>query len=373
MDDNLRAKTLVLFLTAGMSLDAWHKGGMLTREIAIYNELAGHLNKIYFLTYGDEKELQYRKLLADNIEILSNKNTMNTPAYSFLAPFIHRRALKSADFFKTNQMLGSWTAVIAKLLFRKKLLVRQGYQLSTFWREKSLIRWFVSSAIEFLSYKLAYRIIVTSQRDKEFIVKRYRVKHKKINVFPNYVDTESFKPLEIEKDHRRVTFVGRLDEQKNLISLINAVKDLNIKLVLIGEGPLDDSLKGMVEENGIENVIFTGLVPNDRLPEELNRSEIFILPSLYEGNPKTLLEAMACGLPVIGTEVVGIKEVIKHKQNGYLCETSTESIREAIMYLMDEEKLKGTLGANARNTIIEDCSLKKLVKRELKMYGELLR
>ena len=372
MDETLKDKTLVLFFTAGMSLDAWHKGGMLTREIAIYNELAGHLNKIYFLTYGDEKELRYRKLLADNIEILFNKNTMNTPAYSLLAPFIHWRALKNADFFKTNQMLGSWTAVIAKLLFRKKLLVRQGYQLSTFWREKSLIRWFVSSTIEFFSYKLACNIIVTSQRDKDFIVKKYRAKQKKINVFPNYVDIESFKPLGIEKDHRRVTFVGRLDEQKNLISLINAVKDVNIKLVLIGEGPLEDSLKGMVEENGIENVVFVGLVPNDRLPEELNRSEIFILPSLYEGNPKTLLEAMACGLPVIGTEVVGIKEVIKHKQNGYLCETSTESIRGAIMYLVNEEKLKETLGANARDTIIKDCSLKKLVKRELKMYDELL-
>ena len=109
MDEKLKDKTLVLFLTAGMSLDAWHRGGMLTREIAIYNELARHLNKIYFLSYGDEKELQYRELLADNIEILFDKHGIGTLLYSFLAPFIHRRALKGADFFKTNQMVGNLT------------------------------------------------------------------------------------------------------------------------------------------------------------------------------------------------------------------------------------------------------------------------
>ncbi|HHE40732.1 MAG TPA: hypothetical protein ENL10_04445, partial [Candidatus Cloacimonetes bacterium] len=89
MDDNLKAKTLVLVLTAGMSLDAWHKGGMLTREIAIYNELARNLDKIYFLSYGDETELRYKELLADNIEILFDKHGIGTLLYSFLAPFIH--------------------------------------------------------------------------------------------------------------------------------------------------------------------------------------------------------------------------------------------------------------------------------------------
>lgn len=369
----LRDKKLVLFFTLGMSLKKWSEGGMLSREIKLYNELAKHFNKIYFLTYGSEEENDYKNFLAPNINILYNKIRINPFIYSFLAPFSYIDEIKKADLFKTNQMLGSWTAVIAKLLFRKKLIVRQGYQLSTFSKEKSLIRSFVSHVIEFFSYKLADKIIVTSQCDNDFIVEKYNVNPEKIAVFSNYVDTEAFKPLKIEKEYRRITFVGRLDEQKNLFSLIDAVKGLNVKLVLIGKGPLENALKKMVEEKEIENVAFAGVVPNEMLPVELNKSEIFILPSLYEGNPKTLLEAMACGLPVIGTNVRGIKEIIKHKQNGYLCETSTEAIREAIMYLINEENLRENLAVNARNTIIENYSLEKLVDKELKLYDRLLR
>ena len=369
----LSDKKLVLFFTAGMSLKKWSDGGMLSREVKIYNELAKHFDKIYFLTYGGEEEKEYKNFLAPNIEILYNKRRINLFIYSFLAPLIHRKAMKKVDILKTNQMLGSWTAVIAKVLFGKKLVVRQGYQLSAFSKERGFIRRFLSTIIEFFSYRAADKIIVTSQRDKDFIVEKYTVNREKIVVIPNYVDTETFRPLGCEKESERIIFVGRLVEQKNLFSLIDAVKGSDIKLVLIGKGPLEGALKKKVKEEGIENVAFAGVVPNERLPEELNKSEIFMLPSLYEGNPKTLLEAMACGLPVIGTNVVGIKEVVKHKKNGYLCENSTDSIEEAIREVMTNENLRHKLAVNARDTIIKNYSLEKIVDRELKLYDGLLR
>lgn len=362
---------VVLFFTAGMSLKKWSEGGMLSREVKIYIELAKRFDKIYFLSYGGEEEKEYRDFLAPNIEILYNKRGINLFIYSFLAPFIHRRAMKNADIYKTNQMLGSWTAVIAKVLFRKKLVVRQGYQLSAFSKESSIIRRIVSPLIEFFAYKIADKIIVTSQEDKDFIIERYKINENKIIVIPNYVDTDIFKPLEVKKE-KQVVFVGRLDEQKNLFSLINAVKSLDIKLVLIGNGPLEDVLRNRVKEEEIENVTFAGVVPNERLPEELNKSEIFVLPSLYEGNPKTLLEAMACGLPVIGTNVIGIKEVITHGENGYLCGTSVESIREAITTVMARDELRNTIGYNARKTILERYALDILAKTELEIMEEMV-
>lgn len=345
---------------------------MLSREVRIYNELAKYFNKIHFLPYGGEEESEYKKFLAPNIEILYNRKRINPFIYSFRAPFIHRKTMQNADIYKTNQMLGSWTAVIAKVLFRKKLVVRQGYQLSTFWKEKSFIRRFVSPVIEFFSYKIADKIIVTSQKDKDFIIGKYKINENNIKVIPNYVDTDMFKPLEVKKE-KRLIFVGRLDEQKNLFSLIDAIKDFDMRLLLIGTGPLEDVLKKKVKEEGIENVVFRGVVPNERLPVELNKSEIFILPSFYEGNPKTLLEAMACGLPVIGTNVVGIKKVIRHKENGYLCGIETEAVREAIREVMTNNELRGRMGGNARKTIIEDYSLNILVEKELELVEELLR
>lgn len=368
----LSDKKLVLFFTAGMSLKKWSEGGMLSREVRIYNELAKHFDKIYFLTYGGEEENEYKNELVPNIEVLQNKRRINLFIYSFIAPLIHRKAMKKADIYKTNQMLGSWTAITAKLLFRKKLVVRQGYQLSTFSKEKSFIRRVASPIIEFFSYKIADKIIVTSQKDKDFIIERYRISEEKIIVIPNFVETDTFKPLEVKKE-KRLIFVGRLDKQKNLFSLIDAVKDLDVKLVLIGKGPLEEALNDKVKEERIENVVFAGVIPNERLPEELNKSEIFILPSFYEGNPKTLLEAMACELPVIGTDVVGIREIIKHKENGYLCGTLAESIKEAITDMMKNEELRRKMGENARKTIIENYSLKTLVEKELELAEEILR
>lgn len=367
-----RDKSLVLFFTIGMSLKKWSEEGMLSREVRIYNELAKHFDKIYFLTYGGEEENGYRNFLAPNIELLQNKRRIKLFIYSFLAPLIHREKLKKVDILKTNQMLGSWTAVIAKLLFREKLVVRQGYQLSTFSKERSFIRRILSPIIEFFSYKMADKIIVTSQKDKDFIIERDKISKNKIMVIPNYVDTDAFRPLEVKKEERRVTFVGRLDEQKNLFSLIDAVKGLDSKLVLIGKGPLEDALKEKVKEEGIKNVVFTGVITNERLPEDLNKSEIFVLPSLYEGNPKTLLEAMACGLPVIGTDVDGIREVLRHKETGFLCESSADAIRDAITRLLEDEGLRERIGENARKEIEEKYSLKVLMGREMRVYEELV-
>ena len=370
----MKDKTLVLFLTAGMSLDAWHKGGMLTREIAIYNELARNLDKIYFLSYGDENELQYRKLLADNIEILFDKHGIGTLLYSFLAPFIHRRALKSADFFKTNQMVGSWTAVIAKMLFKKRLILRQGFPWLLTLQEKkeSKVKIIIASLIEPIAYKVADKIVVTSQHTREYVIEKYGLNPERVVVIPNYVDTDAFKPSKTTgKEKNRIIFVGRLDREKNLVNLIDAVKTLDVELVLIGEGPYEEILKTKVESERIGNVSFLGVIPNERLPLELNRSEIFVLVSIYEGNPKTLLEAMACGLPVIGTDVRGIKEVINHKKNGYLCDTSAESVKEAIMNVLESDELRGRMGRYARETIVEHYSVKSLATKELSLLTAL--
>jgi glycosyltransferase involved in cell wall biosynthesis len=88
--------------------------------------------------------------------------------------------------------------------------------------------------------------------------------------------------------------------------------------------------------------------------------------------PKTLLEAMACGLAVIGTNIDGTREVIKHGENGILCETDPKSIREAIVRVIEDEGLKQTLGINARKTIEQRFSLEKLTDKELGLYVKLL-
>ena len=81
---------------------------------------------------------------------------------------------------------------------------------------------------------------------------------------------------------------------------------------------------------------------------------------------------MACGLPVIGTDVTGTREVIQHKGNGYLCPTSPEGLLHAITEVLSDESLRKRIGKNARDYVVENFSLAKIVEREIALIEELV-
>jgi len=370
--EKLKDRTLALFFTAGISLKTWHDIGMIDREVAIYNELSKHFKHIYFFTYGDKEDLKFKSYLADNITIIPKKYISNSLLYSFMMPFIHHKILKDVDILKTNQMWGSWSAVLAKLIYRKKLIVRTGYMLSIHYAKrnpKSRINWLMK-IIEMIAYKLADAIITTSQTNFEYVERNYSPSGTHV-LIPNYIETEVFKPMDIAKKKGTICFIGRLTKQKNLFTLLEALKGLPYTLTIIGSGEQEEQLKKFAAENKVE-ANFLGNVPNHELPKILNQHELFILPSLWEGMPKTLLEAMACGMPVIGTRIDGTKEVIEHGRNGILCSTNTDSIREAIVTLMEDRELRQRLGENARKRIVEDYSLANLADKELRLMEELV-
>lgn len=381
--NSLRDKTLALFFTFNVSLKTWHDVGMINREVALYNKLSHYFKHIYFFTYGGKEDLKLKNYLSENITIVPIPfvNMPNSSkvflllmlVYSFLLPIIHYKIFKNVDILKTNQMNGSWAAVMAKILFRKKLVVRTGYTWSLFAERNILNSWKkkVVKVIERFSYSFADGAIVSSNRDLEYLTSNYWLNGYQI-VIPNYVDTEVFKPLNVQKKKGSICFVGRLEEQKNLFSLLKAMVGLPYVLTVVGSGPLRENLEKYAKEKEI-NAEFLGNLPSPKVPELLNQHEIFVLPSLYEGMPKALLEAMACGLPVVGTDVEGIREVIAHEKNGVLCKTDSYSIRETIVRLMDDEKLKKNIGIEARTMARRQFSLSSSVEKELCLYKKLSR
>lgn len=368
----LKDRTLALFFTAGVSLKTWHDLGMIDREVAIYNKLSKYFAQIYFFTYGDKEDLRFKDYLASNITVVPKKYIQNSLLYSFMLPFIHYKVLRKAHLLKTNQMWGSWGAVLTKLIYRKKLLVRTGYMLSiNFMRRnpKSRIKW-IMRAVERIAYKRASGIITSSKTNFDYVEKNYHP-HCPHVLIPNYVETDVFRPLNLEKRKRSICFVGRLVQQKNLLALLEALRDLPCTLSIIGSGKQREELEEVARNNG-EKVSFLGNIPNHELPRVLNQHELFVLPSLWEGMPKVLLEAMACGLPVVGTKIDGTKEVIEHGKNGILCDTDSSSIRDAIITLVHDEALKCKLGENARITIVDSYSLDRLVEKELQLMKKVL-
>ena len=364
---------LVVFFTRGMSLGGWQRAGILDRELALYRGLLPHLDHLAFVTYGGASEFAFAPGVP-GVEILPNRWGLPSNLYSVLSPFIHRRALRTATIFKTNQINGAWSGVIAKRLFGKKLLVRCGYVWSDFVARQHPNNWRHAAALrlERRAFRSADVVIVATEADRNTIVTRYGLAANRVHVNPNYVDTNVFRPMpEIAREPGRVTFIGRFVEQKNVMALIEAAEGLpDVSLCLIGDGPLRSELEASAERRRVR-VKFLGRLPQAELPVLLNRSTVFVLPSHYEGNPKALLEAMACGVPVIGARVPGIQEILVHGDNGYLCGTSPAEIRAALRDVLGDAALRLRISAGAMAYAREWCPVEPAVKRELALLQSL--
>ncbi|MBI2554622.1 MAG: glycosyltransferase family 4 protein [Candidatus Rokubacteria bacterium] len=364
---------LVLFFTYGVSLRTWADGGLLDREVELYRLLRPHVGRLAFVTYGGPEDLGYADHL-DGIEVLPNR--WGLPAFwmSLLAPLLYGREIRQAAILKTNQFHGAWTAVVAKWLFRKKLIVRGGFVWSLN-RERELPgAWTnrVARRLEGLALRAADRAVVTSEWAKEYLVSRYRLAPERVSVIPNHVNTRLFAPDGGEREKGLVCFVGRLSPEKNLPALIAALRGIpGARLRRIGAGAERARLRERAREADVV-VEFTGSVPNPQLPALLNRAELFVLPSLYEANPKSLLEAMACGLPVLGSDVDGIREIIRHGETGSLCRPDAASFRAGIEALLADAPLRQRLGENARRHVLERNSIEAILKLELDVLTEAL-
>jgi glycosyltransferase involved in cell wall biosynthesis len=227
-------------------------------------------------------------------------------------------------------------------------------------------------AIEAEVFSSADAVIVTTEAMRQDVVCRLPDVEPRVHVVPNYVDTDAFRPPTRRSGGRyRLCYVGRLDQsQKNLRALVAAVRDLDVECELIGRGALRDELaRAAAAQPGLR---LCGNVPSECLPALLQSADAFVLPSFYEGHPKALLEAMACGLPVITTNVPGIREIIRHGHTGWLCEPNAESLRAGIQTVRNDPALAERMGANARQYVVEHCSLSHVLELELAVYREAL-
>jgi len=384
---------VLLVFTYGKTLEGWHNKGIIFREIALYKKLVEKKVKCSFLTFGDEQDFKYSDILGEikvvpTYEFIKSRFFILKIIKSLFLPFKLKSLFKDADIIKTVQVYGSWILCIAKIFYNRKIVIRAGYQYLNAFKVRSskkgiknlvryIVGYFFIFIFEFIAYKLADGIILTSDYDIPYIVKQYKLKKKfnnnKIRLFYNFIDIELFRPISVEKKDKYVLFIGNLHRGKNVVNLVNAFKDLEgFNLDIIGNGPDEEMLKKIVKENNI-NVNFLGLFPNNELPEILNHYQIFLLPSIAEGNPKVLLEAMSCGIACVGSNIRGINNIINHKQNGVLCETDSQSIRNTILELYNNEALRFKIGKNARKFILENCSLNLITEKEYSFYQELLK
>lgn len=199
-----------------------------------------------------------------------------------------------------------------------------------------------------------------------------------IQMIPNSVDTHHFCPvtsqerdalrrrLGIPPRHKIVIYTGRLVSYKGLPLLLRVWRDIedkynHVRLLLVGSGGLDihdceAELKAYVSANGLQDsVCFVGSV--DRVHEYLQASDIFVFPTENEAFGISLIEAMACGLPVISTPVGGVKDILQHGHNGLVVEVGeSQQLSEALDALITDTALSARLAQAARQTAEERYS-----------------
>ncbi len=263
---------------------------------------------------------------------------------------------------------------------------------------------FVISALGTLERKVAYEGSYTSRQifeamncaDKVLSVSEDLKNHivnlgiseDKVSVVPNGVDIEKFKPagkeyarnmLNLPQDKKIVLFVGALKKIKGVDYLIEAAKsflDTNISLYMVGR---DDGMKKSLEKKAHELKIgnyikFTGPLNHEDIPLWLSASDILVLPSLSEGRPNVILEAFACEVPVVATNVGGVPELMINGKTGYLVPAKNPmELSEKVNKLLVDRDLRIKMGKFGRMTIIQrGLTWETHAKKTIKIYSKLL-
>jgi len=369
--------TLGVFLASHDGLKSWRDYGLLDREIEIYKRLSLSLKEVNLVSYGGREDFKIISSVKP-VKVLTSRWLPSSVLTVFYLLMKNYPSLKKIDVVKTNQIAGAEIAIRLKRLLGKKLIVRAGYLPSRFLKKETVnsSETAYASLLERQAFSVADIGVVTTQRDRQYLIRRYGLDPDKIRVIPNYVLTDAFKPNPPAKKKYDLIFVGRSGKQKNLHRLLKAILLLkkdgkNISLLLIGRCCQDRLLRNFVQVHDLM-VTFQGSVPHLKLPGFLNQARIFILPSLWEGHPKALLEAMSCGLPCIGNKTSSVSQEIRHLQTGYLTKASPKKLACAINYFLNKPKLRLMVGQNARDHILKNYSIERILKLELDIIREVI-
>jgi glycosyltransferase involved in cell wall biosynthesis len=196
------------------------------------------------------------------------------------------------------------------------------------------------------------------------------------HVIPNGVDTDFYKPKK-KKDSgaEKFLFVGRFQIQKNLFFLLEQMdkivieKGLRIELYLVGTGPLENSLKKFAKKLRIKDQIhWHGWSSMESIREHYQKADCLLNPSFCEGMPNVVLEAMACGIPVIASNVPGNNDIIRHEDTGFLFDLDKPiQLQEAIISLAANKHLISSMGDRGRNFVVEKYSWEKTANKYFKL------
>jgi glycosyltransferase involved in cell wall biosynthesis len=241
-------------------------------------------------------------------------------------------------------------------------------------------------------FSFADRVTTVSSFTRYEISKIYGVPEEKIDVVPNGVPTDLFTPEIPEEQKADIRKRYNFDEallclppvpRKGLHIMIKAlpaiVKEFpHLKLLVVGAISTSDTYYkfcyALSKKLGVhEKVVFVGWVDDVNLPKYYSVASAYVLPTLYEALPLTILESMACGTPVCASKCGGIPEIITHGEDGLLFDPkNTDTIAQILISLLSDRSLQKRLAYNARKKIEQQYSWERIAEKYIAIYKKIL-
>jgi len=361
---------VAVFFTWDYSLNTWKESNTIERELKFFKFLEKNKNISFsFFTYGNKNDIELGKKYGSfNVYPISKsffniKNKFLRLFISFFIPIFFKKEIKESNIIFQNQLLGCWIPIISKFIYKKPLIIRTGYDMLDFAIKdrKPKITILLYKLLTLLALRYADYFTVTSNTDFKRFTTNYPKYKNKILYRPNWVSIT--KSSSIKKHENRIISVGRLVEQKNYEFMISEFKNTydEIQLDIIGDGANKEELLRQSKKMNV-NVNFLGKIQNERLLNVLKEYKFFISCSTYEGNPKTILEAMEAGCITFVSDIPNHKELIIDEVDGLIFELKENKLREKFNMVKNDIKLSEKISTNGSCKIKNNYSLEKSVE-----------
>jgi len=260
--------------------------------------------------------------------------------------------------------------LVNKITHAKVLL---NYDNTWFMSASGLKKMIIKLAEKFMLKFVDYFVVSTSE------IRNFVGKGNILNAIKKGIITENYNPYKIKKHPiftnlkgKFVLFTGRLDAVKDPLTLIRSYKILkkkfpDIHLIIAGDGPVKKDCEKIADEN----VHFLGFVSD--IPSLLKGSDIFVITSVYDASPKSLMEAMCMGLPSVATKVGGIPDILDDNCGFLVRPGHPEEVAEKIAYLLKNDTKAAEMGKNARSKILKYHDMEKNIEKEIKLLKGVLK
>lgn len=357
-------------------------GGIQQQILSIVREYDREKFNPIVCCFGPKMELGKEIEKAGIDFVALNRKRYNKFSVGIIVDLYRLMKERNIHVLRTHKYRANLYGRIAGKLAGVPVIVASEHNIYRNEKEKRFLRRITNKILSIVTDKM----VTVSDAIRKDILRYDRFPPSKIMVLHNGVDTERFKPgtnyrdmrrqFAISKDDVVIGFVGRLVINKGLNYLIEAVallkKSFNVKLLIVGDGSLMEELKKMAKNKGLEeSVIFTGMRRD--ITDILSSIDIFVLSSIKEGFPNSLLEAMAMGKPIVATAIGGIPEIIQHGANGLLVQSADiEGLAAAIKTIIDNPLMAQRIGRAARDFIEKNYSIDATVRKWETLYRQIL-